>query len=83
MRYHLNWYSHDTCDIHSQISMAVSPLDPQSARLSITSDMANSLFLHFMVAFIQQLLYIFIAKWVEEERVGKQVCIYYNNFLEL
>ena len=35
--------------------MAVSPLDPQSVRLSIASDAANTLFLHFMVAFIQQL----------------------------
>ena len=35
--------------------MAVSPLDPQSVRLSIASDMANTLFLLFMVAFIQQM----------------------------
>ena len=35
--------------------MAVSPLDPQSVRLSIASDMANTLFLLFMVSFVRQL----------------------------
>ena len=49
--------------------MSVSPLDPQSVRLSIVSDIANTLLLLFMVGFIQQLL----VAYGQRKPVEKQV----------